>query len=183
MKKAFTIVELLIVTIILGILFVIMSKVYILSSKLYVYQRNLKNVEKDILFLNQNFQNLVDSTQLDFDKYSNLENSLGFTWNLHLKDDTYDYNIFLSGTAIYMIQSWNSQNIVIPLTDENTTKISDLKFKIIPFHDPYKVFGQNAMQPFVTIFIDIKNKHYFTGAWEQNINYNYQESFNFKYFK
>jgi prepilin-type N-terminal cleavage/methylation domain-containing protein len=75
-KKAFTLVEVLIAAIISGILFILLSKAFITASQLYIYEKNQKNVEKDILFINQNLQNLADSTEIDYSKYSNLENTL-----------------------------------------------------------------------------------------------------------
>jgi hypothetical protein len=59
-----------------AILFVLLSKVYITSSQLYIYQTDNKNISKDVLFFNQNLQNLADSTQIDYSKYSNLTDNL-----------------------------------------------------------------------------------------------------------
>jgi len=78
-KKAFTLIELLIVSIIMSILFIILAKAYLLASSLYIYETNHKNIEKDILFFNQNLQNLADNTEIDYSKYHNLSDSLGFT--------------------------------------------------------------------------------------------------------
>jgi len=75
-KKAFTLIELLIVSIIMSILFIILAKAYLLTSSLYIYETNHKNIEKDILFFNQNLQNLADNTEIDYSKYSHLSNNL-----------------------------------------------------------------------------------------------------------
>jgi len=97
LKKAFTLVEITIVVIVSSILFVLLAKVYINASKLYIYQKNIKNIESDLLFFNQTLQNLADESQIDFDAYSgyNLENTYGFTGNLYLKTDNVKYRFFL----------------------------------------------------------------------------------------
>jgi len=186
MKKAFTLVEMLIVIIIVWVLFVLLSKVYILSSKLYVYQKLTKNVDKDILFLNQTIQNMVDSTEIDYLSYTwvnKLNDGLWFTNHLYLKDKDFYYDLFASWEQVFLTKSWASLKITIPLTNRKLTKIKKFKFKVIPFQDPYKIFGSNAMQPFTTVFMEIQNSNYSTWSWETNIDYQIQESFNFKYFK
>ena len=186
MKKAFTLVEMLIVILIVWVLFVLLSKVYITSSKLYVYQKLTKNVDKDILFLNQTIQNLVDETEIDYERYTwskALDDSLWFTSHLYLKDNQFQYDLFASWEQVFLTKSWTNINITTPLTNNKLTKIKKFKFKIIPFQDPYKIFWPNAMQPFTTVFMEIQNANYSTWSWETNIDYKIQESFNFKYFK
>jgi len=176
-SKAFTLVEIMIVIIVVWLLFWILTKVYILSSKLYVYQKHVKNVEKDILFFNQNLQNLVDTTEIDYDKYSSLGDNSWFTGTLYLKDKDKTYKLFLSGDLIYLNN--------IPLTSKWVTSVKSLVFKIIPFKNPYDVlwYGQDAMQPFIKVFMHIQNNYYTTWSWENAVNYEFEESFNFKYFK
>jgi len=185
MKKAFTLIEIIIVVLVVWILFWLLSKIYITSSKLYVYQKHLKNVEKDILFFNQNLQNLVDSTEIDYTKYSNLEDNLWFTWNLYLKDSNFDYKVYLSWNIAYLDKSKGTNHIYIPLTSSGLTVVKQLNFKIIPFKDPYENggFWPKAMQPFVKVFMDIQNNYYKTGSWYNAVDYKFEEWFNFKYFK
>ena len=185
MKKAFTLIEMIIVVLIVWVLFWLLAKVYITSSWLYVYQKHLKNVEKDILFFNQNLQNLIDDTQLDYSKYSNLEDSLWFTWNLYLKDDTTSYKVYLSWNVVFLDKELAWKKITIPLTSSWLTVVKQLDFKIIPFKDPYAIagYGQKAMQPFVKVFMYIQNNYYRTWSWENSIDYKFEEWFNFKYFQ
>jgi hypothetical protein len=65
-----------IVVIISAILFVLLSKVYITASQLYIYQSDNKNISQDLLFFNQNLQNLADSLEINYSKYTSLENNL-----------------------------------------------------------------------------------------------------------
>ena len=185
MKKAFTLVEMIVVILVVWVLFTLLAKVYITSSKLYIYQKHMKNVEKDILFFNQNLQNLVDNTELDYSKYPNLENTLWFTWNLYLTWNGVGYKLYLSWKNIFMdkTSNWTTTNVL--LTNSGAIEVKSLKFKIIPFKDPYDIawYGANAMQPFVKVFMEIQNNYYRTWSWENAVNYKFEESFNFKYFK
>lgn len=178
-KKAFTLVELLIVTIIMSILFILLSKAYLLTSSLYVYEINHKNIEKDILFFNQNLQNLADNTEIDYTKYTSLWNTLGFTWVLYLKWWNHEYKLYQSWAQIFLIKD-NKLTISLINTWENI--VNKLYFKIIPYVDPFKIFQDTNQQPYVTVFLDIKTKYYNKEIWWQNVKYQIQEWFNFRYY-
>ena len=181
-KKAFTLIEISIVVVIVWILFILLAKIYTTASSLYVYQTNIKSIEKDILFINQNIQNLVDSTEIDYSKYTNLENTYWFTGNLYLKWNNVKYKIYASWWKIFLDKSNWSNTQKISLTSTGSTFVNWLKFKIIPDKDPFKVFLPNAQQPFVTVFLDIKSRFYNPGLWYQNVRYKLEESFNFRYY-
>jgi len=178
MKKAFTLVEIMLVVIISAILFVLLAKVYILASKLYVYHSNLKHIESDLLYFNQTLQNLVDTSELDFSKYTSLANTAGFTWKLYLKSGKKTLSVYAKNWQIILDNSGTK----IPLTSTGFTKVDRLVFKILPYYDPYKIFTQQNRQPYVEIFLSIKNRFYQTWDWANGIKLNLQEGFNFKYY-
>ena len=178
-KKAFTLIELLIVSIIVAILFIILAKAYLLASSLYIYETNHKNIEKDILFFNQNLQNLADNTEIDYSKYSHLSNNLWFTWVLYLRWQDNNYKIYQSWLEV-LLQKNN--NIIIPLTKTWVNIVNNLKFKIIPYVNPFKVFQNNNQQPYITVFLDIQTRFYNEKDWAHNVRYKLQEWFNFRYY-
>jgi len=178
MKKAFTLVEIVLVVIISAILFVLLAKVYILASKLYVYHSNLKHIESDILFFNQTLQNLVDKSELDFSKYSGLASTDGFTGKLFLKDDTNKFVLYAQSGQVILDKNWQK----IPLTNTWFTKVDKLIFKILPYRDPYKIFTPENRQPYVEVFLSIRNRFYVTWDWAKWIKIDLQEWFNFKYY-
>ena len=178
MKKAFTLVEIMLVVIISAILFVLLAKVYILASKLYVYHSNLKHIESDLLYFNQTLQNLVDTSELDFSKYTSLANTAGFTWKLYLKLGKKTLSVYTKNWQIIL----NNSDTKIPLTSTGFTKVDKLVFKILPYYDPYKIFTQQNRQPYVEVFLSIKNRFYKTWDWANGIKLNLQEGFNFKYY-
>jgi len=178
MKKAFTLVEIVIVVIISAILFVLLAKVYILSAKLYAYHSNLKHIESDILFFNQTLQNLVDGSELDFTKYHNLSFTYGFTGKLFLKNWNDEFLLYAKSWQIILDKNWTK----IPVTNTWFTQVDKLKFKILPYNDPYKIFTKNNRQPYVEVFLSIKNRFYKTWDWANGIKMDLQEWFNFKYY-
>lgn len=177
-KKAFTLIEILIVIIVMSILFILLSKAYLLTSSLYIGERNHKNIEKDILYFNQTLQNLADSTEIDYSKYSDLSKNLGFTWVLYLKDNNHSYKIYQSWTQVFL----KKDDTKIPLIKTWVNIVNNLKFKIIPFVNPFKIFQSTNQQPYVTVFLDLKTRFYNKNIWEQNVRYLLQEWFNFRYY-
>ena len=71
---------------------------------------------------------------------------------------------------------------VIHLTSTWSVIVDKLFFKIIPFKNPFKYYFNEAQQPFVTVFMEIKNRFYNLNDWSRNVKYNLQESFNFRYY-
>ncbi len=178
-KKAFTLIEILIVAGITSVLFIILSKAYLLASSLYVYETNHKNIEKDILFFNQNLQNLADSTEIDYWKYNNLKNNLWFTWVLYLKSEKDNYKIYQSGTQALLEKN---NELIIPLTKTWANIVNSLTFKIIPYVNPFEIFKDNNQQPYVSVFLDIKTRFYNKKDWKHDVSYKLQEWFNFRYY-
>ncbi len=181
-KRAFTLIEIILVVLITGILFVLLAKVYITASKLYVYHTNLKNVENDLFFINQTLQNLADSSEIAYSKYTNLAETKGFTWVLNLKQNNKILQIYAKNWRVLLKTiSWSTEEIS-PLTNTGTTYVNKLMFKILPYENPYKIFTKNSRHPIIKVFIDIRNRFYNTWNWEQTVRANLQESFNFKYY-
>lgn len=90
MKKAklkwFTLIEVLISLVIIGILAVVLIEAYITISKLALKIEQEKNLSEESLILTQIFQSISDEATIDYDAYSwsNLKDSNWFTWTLYL---------------------------------------------------------------------------------------------------
>lgn len=69
MKKAFTLVEILVVLVIVGILSAILLKSYTRVSEMSFRVQQTKNVHQEVLHLAQVMQNLADSATIDFAAY------------------------------------------------------------------------------------------------------------------
>ena len=200
MKKWFTVAEVLISVIVFGILIVALSKAYISVAWIYVRLNNQKILSKELLFMNQTIQIFSDNYELDYDKYNwNLSSTLWITWSLYLSatDWPEKIQIYQTWDAIWCNWnvSWNTtwscrieinrNNEIIPLLNQKLIKVTNLKFRITPFNDPYSVSFQKdkRWQPYATLFLDIQVKNYNELFYTQKVRYKIQEWFNFRYYE
>ncbi len=192
MKKAFTLVEILVSLVIFAILFVLLMQVYIKGSDVYIHQNFQKIIEKEILSVNQNIQNLADEYLVDYSEYDNLEDVHGLVDTLYLQKK-------LNGAVVEKLKLsivWNCEDedgcyleldkngIKIPLTNKKLVKIPEFKIKLNPYKDPYSLSFEEdkRRQPYITLFMDIRIKSYNEDLWTKKIDYHIQEWFNFKYY-
>jgi len=192
MKKAFTLVEVLVALIIFAILFVLLMQVYIKGSNVYIHQNFQKIIEKELLFVNQNIQNLADEYLVDYSKYNNLEEVHGFVDELYLQKKL--DGIVVEELKVSMVWDCeteegcylelNKNGVEIPLTNKKLVKLPEFKIKLNPYQDPYSLsFEQDERrQPYITVFMDIKIKDYNEDLWMKKVGYRVQEWFNFKYY-
>ena len=83
--KWFTLVEMLIVIVIIGILAVVLTESYITISQVALRVEQEKNMSEESLILTQLFQTISDEATIDYEKYgSGLKESKWFTETLYL---------------------------------------------------------------------------------------------------
>ena len=83
--KWFTLVEMLIVIVIIGILAVVLTESYITISQVALRVEQEKNMSEESLILTQVFQSISDEATIDYEKYEGgLEKSNWFTGTLYL---------------------------------------------------------------------------------------------------
>ncbi|MBO4516468.1 type II secretion system protein [bacterium] len=70
MKKAFTLIELLIVITILGILTLVLFSAYNKISEISFRVEQERKVNEELLFLSEVLQNFANRNSIDFDKYT-----------------------------------------------------------------------------------------------------------------
>jgi len=155
MKKAFTLIETIIVVVIIGMLSAILMKTYIQMSQISFRVEQEKKVTQELLFVSQVLQNLADRNTLNYNKYVNQD--LEF-----LKDHEWMTEVlYLSGLDgdISVYSEWedcvdpadefpNSDDLdyrpqcriemeqngkKIQLTNPKKAYVSKVIFKIIPF--------------------------------------------------
>lgn len=69
-KKAFTLIEILIAIVIAGILFTLIFKAYVSITQITARLGNEKKLNAEILYVTQTVQNIADTYQIDFAKYT-----------------------------------------------------------------------------------------------------------------
>ena len=176
MKKAFTLLETLIVVVIVGTLAVVLTQSYLTISKLAFKVEQEKNLTEEALLLTQTLQSLADTATIDFDAYrdggSNLINEKGFTDTLYLTgalrsgaslSSTEECSIDLEGsfgeneegvydpTQVITNNSWcqlilKQGEIEIPLIATNKVIHSKVGFKVIPFASEQYYFSDTTSE-------------------------------------
>ncbi len=84
--KWFTLVEMIIVIVIIGILAVVLTESYITISRVALRVEQEKNISEESLILTQIFQAISDEATIDYEKYGNSLDATNwwFTWTLYL---------------------------------------------------------------------------------------------------
>ncbi|MDR0860646.1 MAG: type II secretion system GspH family protein [Candidatus Peribacteria bacterium] len=95
-KKAFTLVETMIVLVIIGILAVVLTQSYLTISKIAFTIEQEKTLSEEALMLTQMIQSITEDATIDYDKYKGtLANTNGFVEKLYLTGE------LRSGTSIF----------------------------------------------------------------------------------
>ena len=151
MKRAFTLVEILLVTIVIGILAWVLFRVYVTISQISFKVEQQKYLNQEVLFVSETLQNFANRNKIDYDKYSdeniNLNKTKWITDILYLSWDDGRFSIYSSGTCLdlnttpvssdlenscYLVidNEWEITNIT-----EKSVYITQVSFKIIPYAD------------------------------------------------
>lgn len=173
--KWFTIIEMLIVMVIVGILAVVLTESYITISKMALKIEQEKNISEESLMLTQIFQSISDEATIDYDAYSgNLDknNSYWFTWILYLTWEQRSWTKIYSSWENCLNLDWDFQpnedwtrttNIqehtwctLVLDKDWDTTPLLATNWKVIPSKVMFKIIPYDS------------DANYFT--WDSNVN-------------
>ncbi|MBP7848040.1 type II secretion system protein [Patescibacteria group bacterium] len=69
MKKGFTLVELLITTVIMGMLIGLLFEIFVLIARIAVKVEHERSVHNEIIYVMQTIQNLIDQGNIEFADY------------------------------------------------------------------------------------------------------------------
>ena len=107
MKKAFTLIELLIVITILSILTLVLFSAYNKISEISFRVEQERKVNEELLFLSEVLQNFANRNSIDFDKYGNsLVSSTWFAWTLYLSWEDGQFSIYTSWNCVGWTIIW-----------------------------------------------------------------------------
>ena len=185
---AFTLVEVLIATIIIWLLSTVMFQVYITISNISVRIESEKLLQSETMFLVQNLQNLSDSQQIDLGKYDHNElkgniwvvDKLYFTWGKYSQ-------VFLSWTncevsknceiVIAYDENWDEKYISI--SDSKKAYFSNLKFKLSSY-SWWVVSIEDSFQQGFSIFSQAYVSKYNPNFWPLNVKSDIQTFFSIR---
>ena len=199
MKKAFTLIELLIVICILGIFSVVLFRTYKTISDIAFRVEQQKKVNEEFLFVSEVLQNFANRNSIDFGRYDNpLSTKSWFTDILYLSWEDWKLEIYSSWTCVdfsqtpdfSQLQSWCSLFVKVDggtpvkLTSDSVY-FSKAKFKVIPYSDSYFETAECKTNYFACVnddwfwlFVDIYPKHYSDNFWANDVHLLVQHFFN-----
>ena len=171
--KWFTLIEMIITMIIVGILSVVLIEAYITVSKIALRVEQQKNISEESLVLTQIFQSISDEATIDYEKYNensiSLEDSDWFVDVLYLTWVNRSWtSIYTTGNCLDLEWNFSLDTDITEVLHENsdcslvleqngiTTKlntqwkviISKMKFRVIPYNDDEWYFiewGENVI--------------------------------------
>ena len=202
MKKAFTLIEMLIVVCILGIFSVVLFRTYKTISDISFRVEWQKNVNEELLFVSEILQNFANRNSIDFEEYKfSLVKSNWFTDKLYLSWEDGKIEIYSSGECVKFsqlpdfsqLQSWcalylnkNDWSDIVKLTNDGVY-FSQVKFRIIPYSDTYFTQGDNSCETnyfdcvnddWFWLFVDVYPKLYSSDTRANDIHIIVQHFFN-----
>ncbi len=180
MKKAFTLIETVIVLFIIGMLSTVLIATYLQMSKISFRVWQEKNVTQEVLFISEVLQNLADNNTIDYARYSNyfgdiggLASHSGEVTVLYLSGWDGHLAIYTTGSCIDLTTEYSSlkyfqQNkkvarcsMVLEKEDWSITQLSNDKkvylskalFKIIPFATTKDYFSEKNQELCTTNYL------------------------------
>lgn len=194
-KKAFTLIEIVLVTLILGILTGVLFKTYITISQISFRVEQQKHVNQELLFVSETLQNLANRNEIDYEMYENLNDTKWFTDFLYLSGEDGNIKIYSSWTclqddfsednfcSLFLDKNWESIDLI-----SNNVQTSKVRFKIIPYADNQSYLDDAYLcqsnylaclnaQGF-WIFLQLYAKWYNPSNWSTNVSLFIQQFFN-----
>ncbi len=145
-KKAFTLIEITLVVVIIGILAWVLFKTYITMSQISFRVEQQKVVNQELLFVSEFLQNMANNNQIDYSKYWNLlVDNMWMTNILYMTWWEWALSVFASGNCVSLGQDMVRENLDIwcnlflnrdgkdiKLTSD-WVYLTEALFKIVPF--------------------------------------------------
>ncbi|MCF7834954.1 prepilin-type N-terminal cleavage/methylation domain-containing protein [Candidatus Gracilibacteria bacterium] len=163
-KNGFTLVEILVVLIVIGILSVVLMKTYTFISQIAFRIQQEKYINKEILFISQNIQNFSDRNSIDYYRYgSSLDSSYGITDTLYLSGQDGELTIYSTGDCIDPGESIDiltggykcyleiiKNGNTIQISNPNSIYLSKTIFKIIPYDSTENYLNTNSCSNYIS---------------------------------
>lgn len=192
-NKAFTLIELLIATVIVGILATVMFQVYITISNISVRIESEKLLQSETMFLVQNLQNLSDSQQINLSGYyddwiseTDLKTANWVVDKLYFTGWKYS-ELYLSWTncdsskncevVLGYDEAWTKKYVSI--TDSKKAYLTNLKFKLSSYS--WEVVSvEDSFQQGFGVYGQIYVSKYNPNFWPLNVKSDIQTFFSIR---
>jgi len=193
MKKAFTVVEMLISTIIIWLISIVIFRVYITIMNISSRIENEKIINTEFLFVSQSVQNLAEKANIDYEKYDSntLFSTNWFVQTLYLTWEEWTFSVYLTGECGEDLSQIRKKNCwiqldkngdKIDLTDKNKIYITKFYFKLLPYDDikKYNLSYNDTYQNGFWIFAESYIKKYSEINYPFKVKFNYQNFYNIR---
>lgn len=157
-KKWFTLAELLVVLVIIGVLSTILIRTYLTVATISFRAQQQKDLTQELLYFSQTLQNFTDRNTLDYSRYDQdtLYASQWFTDILYLTWSDWSLALYTSWDCIawntvvedlLSITSWwcsiyvDKWGETIQLTDPQKIYVTKLMFKVLPYYSLEQYVG------------------------------------------
>ncbi len=198
-KKAFTLIEILMVTIIVGILAGVLFKTYITISQISFRVEQQKYVNQELLFVSEILQNFANKNKIDYSMYSNLNETNWIVDILYMTWEDGNFSIYSQWSCVWLKTVPSSSDLhsacnLVVEKDGKVTKITDFVyvsktlFKIIPYMDSQQYLeNPNLCQSNYLaclndhgfwFFTNFYAKWYNPNNWSTNVSLFVQQFFN-----
>lgn len=159
-KKAFTLVEIIIVTIVVALLSTLLLRTYIVMTRIAFRVEQEKIVTENVVFVSQVIQNIIDTYRIDFDRYVTdfgsdyLINNKWITDTLYLINDSWSIALFGSWSCLSVVGTGLSDCVFVLqnnwwdtiLTED--VFITKPFFKIVPYASEEAFLDNPSLCPF-----------------------------------
>ena len=205
MKKGFTLVEIVIATLIVGMLSVLLMRTYIMMTRIAFRVQQEKNVTEHAMVLTQVVQNFADTMTIDYSRYaqtfgtSYLADNTWLVSILYLTGQKWTVALYSSGSCVAGIQYTSGagcravieRNTDEPIVFTQTGKVNITKrqFKIIPYASQEQYLqtpslcqtslGACLYHPWFWMLTQVHTP-YFLDTWESNVHVPIQVFFSVK---
>ncbi|UFX83323.1 type II secretion system protein [Candidatus Absconditicoccus praedator] len=176
MKKSFTLIELMISIVVVGILFAVLFRSYIFIANANIRIENEKNVSNEVMFLSNSLEDFSEIYNINYDNYDDLEDDDGLVEKLYLDD----ISVYKTGTNSKSWIQLEKNGEDIPLTNKNNVYIESLGFKILPYEDldDGNLEYEDMYNYGFWVFIQAKNADYTKDNWPYSVNTKFQSFYN-----
>ncbi len=177
-KKGFTLVELLISTVIIGMLIGLLFQIFVLIARIAVKVEHERAVHNEIIYVMQTIQNLIDQWNIEFADYLNgnqYESRYGIFDSLNLIDTTTspwrDYRYSINRNCIssgsvenYLCLTTNAisisgSDVVLNLTDNDRVEVTNFYIKVLQSSDTETEYTKIVNDGF-WLFMDVRIPQY-----------------------
>lgn len=177
MKKWFTLVELVITTVIMWLLIWLLFEIFTLIARIAVKVEHERSVHNEIIYVMQTIQNLIDQGNIEFGDYVgwwDYDTRYGIYESLRLQDtstlswSTFTYQINRNCVSTWSVENYlclttnalsSTGNVTLNLTDDERVIVTNFYIKVIQSSDSELEYTE-IVNDWFRLFLDVEIPEY-----------------------